>query len=57
MPQNPIGAYATDTGTGWAAYNKHGQTWSVSTEDADTLEHDRNTRNVNAKKPASPPET
>jgi hypothetical protein len=51
MPTKPIGAYQTETGTGWAAYNANGQTWQIEANDAAALENDRKSRNSNATKP------
>ena len=47
--QKPIGAYATETGagTGFAAYDKHGHTWSVEADEAAKLKSDRTTRIAN----------
>ena len=50
MQKKPIGAYATESRTGWAAYDKEGHTWPVDDEEAVTLEKDRKARISNAAK-------
>lgn len=50
----PVSAYATHTGTGWAASDKHGRTWLVDADTAETIEADRSYRNENKGKPHSP---
>lgn len=54
MQEKLIGAYATSTGTGWAAYDKHGFTRPISSDEAAELESDRNGRNASAGKLPSP---
>jgi hypothetical protein len=49
----PVSAYATHTGTGWAATDKHGRTWSVNADTAANIEADRSNRNENKGNPHS----
>ncbi len=45
MPEKaPLGAYATETSTGWTAYDALGCTWPVGPEEAQRLETGREAR-------------
>ena len=56
MDYDLIGAYKTVSKTGWAGYNKEGNTWSVEANTGQQLEADRVARNVKNGRPASPVE-
>lgn len=51
MTDKPVAAYRTATGTGWAATDKHGHTWSVDMATAEAIEKDRANRNSEKGKP------
>ena len=54
MDYDLIGAYKTTSKTGWAGYNKEGNTWSVEANTGQQLEADRVARNIKNGQPASP---
>ena len=52
MPERTaIGAYASETQSGWTAYDKFGRTWPIDQKEADTLEAARETRAKQQKGP------
>lgn len=54
MNYDLIGAYNSESKTGWSGYNKEGNTCPVDANTGQHLEYDRVARNLKNGRPASP---